>query len=363
MPMTNALIINADALSIPLADQSVQCIVTSPPYFGLRDYGVKGQLGLERSIEEYVENMLTVFRECRRILKDDGTLWLNIGDSYNAHSCGRGVVGGIEGKRKNKQDNTANRNRANLATVKDKDLIGMPWRIAFTLQSDGAASPETMLVIDRMRTAILASYDSWDAVPDRVVAEIESLDREYADARKGGWYLRSDIIWHKPNPMPESIRDRPTKSHEYLFLLTKSARYYYDAESIAEPAVHAGEIRRNNKNGKNGQMGKYGQTRQGLAKDGGLEIKSTRNRRSVWTVPTQATPFAHFATMPEKLVEPCILAGSRPGDIVFDPFGGSGTTSRVATRLGRRGVSVELNFDYIQIAKKRISEVQIQLGL
>ena len=255
----------------------VQCVVTSPPYWGLRDYGVPGQFGLERTWVRHVARMREVFRCVREVLADDGTLWMNYGDSY-ASSGGPGWQG-KNGQRADRRF-TLTRNqvafrgyrRTARNGLKPKDLVGMPWRVAFALQDDD-------------------------------------------------WYLRSDIIWHKPNPMPESVTDRPTKAHEYLFLLAKSERYYYDAEAIAE-------------GGSGRSAGK-------------------RNRRSVWTVPTQPFSGAHFATFPRTLIEPCILAGSRPGDTVLDPFMGSGTTAQVATDLGRNFIGCELNPDYVRLHDMR----------
>lgn len=298
-----------------------RCCVTSPPYWGLRDYGQPGQIGLERTPGEFVARMVGVFREVRRVLADDGTLWLNLGDSFNAYNGGAGPGSGIV-------DGPSERSaqRPQLPTgyglrdlsLKPKDMVGIPWRVALALQADG-------------------------------------------------WWLRSDIIWHKPNPMPESITDRPTKAHEYLFLLAKSARYYYDAEAIAEPRItdgaagaavagwasgpgshtaidHARE--RTNEGPKFGPRSAAAEV---------AEVATTRNRRSVWTIPVQPFPGAHFATYPVALVEPCILAGSARGDAVLDPFAGAGTTGLVADRLGRDFVGVELNAKYAEIARARIA--------
>ena len=295
-----------DALAVlaTLPDCSVQCCVTSPPYWGLRDYGVAGQLGLESTPAEYVEKMVAVFREVRRVLRDDGTLWLNLGDSYN--SIG-GTVGG--GKNVEARKGTL---RGWQDGLKPKDLVGIPWRVAFALQADG-------------------------------------------------WYLRSDIIWAKPNPMPESVTDRPTKSHEYLFLLTKSQRYYYDAAAIAEALTGNKHERTLNPNDS------YGKNPNGLG-NGELSVTAFgapnpyRNRRSVWTVNTQPYPEAHFATFPEKLVEPCILAGTKPGDLVLDPFAGSGTVGVVARKHGRRFVGVELNPVYMGMAWSRLAGTQPGFG-
>jgi DNA modification methylase len=342
------MLLQADARSLPLQDACVQCCVTSPPYWGLRDYGIAGQLGLESTPDAYVAQLVAMFREVRRVLKDDGTAWLNLGDSYGS----------------------------------GKQLIGVPWRVAFALQADG-------------------------------------------------WYLRSDIIWHKPNPMPESVTDRPTKSHEYLFLLTKSSTYYYDAEAIAEPVSESqvGRVRADAFGGTSWQgrqqhsagsvyrltggdgvfqdryqfdAGLSGQAGEGAALEpfdheganGGEfpagvdvvngrqlndEVEVTaearvsvsshthikqldvlnvnrRNKRNVWTIPTLPYAGAHFATMPEALVQPCILAGSRLGDLVLDPFSGSGTVLDVAQRHGRRAVGCDLNPAYHALAQTRTAQ-------
>jgi DNA modification methylase len=343
----------------------VQACVTSPPYFGLRDYGVDGQIGLEETPEAYVEKLMQVFREVRRVLKDDGTLWLNLGDSY-AGSGGAGgdyAPGGLrdgqptwkstykprgarqvpDGKNQNAGVPEFGVNRKSLPGLKPKDLIGIPWRVAFALQADG-------------------------------------------------WWLRSDIIWHKPNPMPESVTDRPTKSHEYIFLLSKSAQYYYDAEAIKEPAQiwngQAATFER--ENGKATELRAPGQTHPshrpnrtpkewtfgqekrkervsatGGAISGGTgETQShgtTRNKRSVWTVSTKPYSGAHFATFPSDLILPCILAGSRPGDVVLDPFFGSGTTGQVAQERGRHWVGIELNPAYVELATKRTNAARVSL--
>jgi DNA modification methylase len=253
---------------------SVQCVITSPPYWGLRDYGVKGQIGLEPTPEEYVQTMVEVFREVRRVLRDDGTLWLNLGDSFH-----------------------------------DKQLTGIPWRVAFALQADG-------------------------------------------------WYLRSDIIWAKGvsfcpdyagSVMPESVTDRPTKSHEYLFLLTKSPRYYYDADAVREDLVDP--TRKHEPSTDYASMS----VRHDGARGGYLRPPSgKRNLRSVWTISPKPYSEAHFATFPTALVEPCVNAGSKKGDTVLDPFAGSGTTGLVAGKLGREFVGIELNADYIKLANDRI---------
>jgi DNA modification methylase len=280
----------------------VQTCITSPPYFGLRDYGHEGQIGLEQTPEEYIAAMVEVFRCVRDVLADDGTLWVNIGDSYQTTSGGGQQVG---------QTNTG----AGLATkratskqtgLKGKDLIGIPWMLAFALRADG-------------------------------------------------WYLRQDIIWHKPNPMPESVRDRCTKAHEYIFLLSKSERYFFDSEAMKEP-VAASTVSRLAQDVENqrGSDRVPGKTNGPMKAVGNGE---TRNRRSVWTVATRPYKGAHFATFPPALIDPCILAGSRPGDIVLDPFMGSGTTAAVALQHGRRYLGCELNPEYGPLQQQRIASV------
>jgi DNA modification methylase len=286
-----------------IPDGSVRCCVTSPPYWGLRDYGEADQIGLEQTPEAYVAELVEVFREVRRVLADDGTLWLNLGDSYN----GSGGAGGdySEGGLKDGQPKYPGRR---LASLKPKDLVGIPWRVAFALQADG-------------------------------------------------WWLRQDIIWHKPNPMPESVTDRCTKAHEYVFLLTKSARYYYDANAVAEPAIHAGHTVKTYASGKN----QSGQPFRDTATGGhDVHVGETRNRRTVWSIATKPFKAAHFAVMPEALAEPCVLAGSAPGDLVLDPFSGSGTVAVVALRNNRRFIGVELNPEYVDIANDRINTATAQ---
>jgi DNA modification methylase len=287
-----------------LDEKTVQTCVTSPPYYGLRDYGVDGQVGLEQTPEEYVAKLVAVFSEVRRVLKGDGTLWLNLGDSYAASQTGHGQTM----RPKSRSLSIQATGKKVPPGLKPKDLIGIPWRVAFALQSDG-------------------------------------------------WYLRSDIIWHKPNPMPESVTDRPTKAHEYLFLLSKSERYYYDHEAVTEPTVKRA--------GFEGSARGYGgaDRNDGGRHDYGGRVQGTRNRRSVWTVTTQPYRGAHFATFPPKLIEPCILAGSRPDDIVLDPFGGAGTTGLVASRHGRRCVLLELNPKYAQLARERLANIQPGLAI
>jgi DNA modification methylase len=322
-----------------LAAGSVHCCVTSPPYWGLRDYGVKGQIGLEKTPEEYVAKMVEIFREVRRVLRDDGTLWLNLGDSYAAGGSGQnffdpngqrpggGRLSDIGGFGHVK---TA-RNPREIG-LKPKDLVGIPWRVAFALQADG-------------------------------------------------WWLRSDIIWHKPNPMPESVTDRPTKAHEYLFLLSKSERYHYDAEAIKEPAI-CGDPRkpyapgqvdaRGNGHDRNGgkvrasvKRGGFSGKTEAMAEEGRNSFRAVedwRNKRSVWTIATDPYPEAHFATFPPSLIEPCIKAGCPAGGTVLDPFAGSGTTLEVARRLGCDGIGIELNPEYCNLIDKRLAQEFLELA-
>ena len=283
-----------------------QMCVTSPPYFGLRDYGVDGQLGLEQTPEEYIAAMVEVFRCVRDVLADDGTLWINIGDSYaGAGYSNHKGTGGTQ------RENGGKQRHLSGTGFKNKDLIGIPWMLAFALRADG-------------------------------------------------WFLRQDIIWHKPNPMPESVRDRCTKAHEYVFLLSKSERYFFDNEAIKEPASDnpVSAARRNRADfstvGTKAIQGTgFGQSGKGMNAEhkGGM-----RNRRSVWTVATRPYNGAHFATFPPALIEPCVLAGSRPGDIVLDPFMGSGTTAAVALQHGRQYLGCELNPAYQPLQDARIAD-------
>ncbi len=384
----SALIINANALNIPLADRSVQCVVTSPPYYGLRNYGVDGQLGLEPTPDEYVANMVAVFRECKRILRDDGTLWVNIGDSYVSNTGDRNKVGGFQANPSESrlQAESAMSFNKKSGELKSKDLIGIPWMLAFALRADG-------------------------------------------------WWLRQDIIWAKPNPMPESVKDRCTKSHEYIFLLSKSAKYYYDNEAVKEPVSDVSMKRAeygwdcDRPSTKNGSMGGEGIHTEKMGSR--FVDPAGRNKRDVWTVTTKPYKGAHYATFPPELITPCILAGApetccakcgapyervverdrkarnelpkddpryRPntyhgsyeningkGDagytftqttgyrptcncnagtssgIVFDPFVGSGTTVATAVKLGRRGVGLDLSMKYLrENARERIYQEEMQ---
>lgn len=298
-------IIQGDVLEVlkTLPDEIIDCCITSPPYWGLRDYGVDGQIGLERTPEEYVKKMVDVFMEVRRVLKKDATLWLNLGDSYAAGGNGGGTK---------KQDS----NRGTIALkgkikkappgLKQKDIVGIPWMVAFALRSDG-------------------------------------------------WYLRQDIIWHKPNPMPESVTDRCTKSHEYVFLLSKSPKYYFDHDAIKEKAKQnrwGGKKPINTENSK-GNIN-------GLNRNRDM-MPEMRNKRSVWSIPTKPFKEAHFATFPEDLIIPMVKAGCPKDGIVLDPFMGAGTTGLVAKKLGRSYIGIELNPAYIKIAEDRIKSVQDKL--
>lgn len=310
-----------------LPDCSVQCVVTSPPYYGLRDYGMEGQIGLEATPEAYVENLVNVFRECRRALKNDGVLWLNLGDSY----AGSGK-GGQSDKKRSENWQPEYGNKGKLYGLKPKDLIGIPWMVAFALRADG-------------------------------------------------WYLRQEIIWHKPNPMPESVTDRCTKSHEQIFLLSKSKSYFFDYEAIQEPSVTfenrpSGVVRerelgyesKRNLNPKAYLSTgiRFGGNKYGDSDDPKHQTKSgneyidtgVRNKRSVWTVATKPYKGAHFATYPPDLIEPCILAGTKEGDTVLDPFNGSGTTGEVAIRHNRFYIGCEINPDYVRLTNRRLSKVQ-----
>jgi DNA modification methylase len=310
-----------------LPAESVHCVVTSPPYWGLRDYGTADQLGLEPTPEAYVENMVAVFREVRRVLRADGTLWLNLGDSYYTTPAGNkpGTLKAASGLG-NSSENLERRrseygNDRQYPGLKMKDLVGIPWRVAFALQADG-------------------------------------------------WYLRSDIIWSKPNPMPESVTDRPTKAHEYLFLLTKSPRYYFDADAVREPSISPEQEAHNQRYAKvydahTDRVAVRGEGIQpGNVNNVGIHARpgqGGRNLRSVWTIATEPYPGAHFATFPRKLVEPCVKAGSPADGTVLDPFAGSGTTLLVAQALGRRGIGIDLNPDYLKQALVR--NAQTPLGL
>ena len=287
-----------------LSDKCVQTCITSPPYFGLRDYqGGEAEIGQEDTVDGYVQKMVEVFREVRRILRDDGTLWLNLGDSYmSAKNCAPPPQTVANGNARSMPTDFIPANRKDQDGLKTKDLIGIPWRVALALQADG-------------------------------------------------WYLRQDIIWSKPNPMPESVADRCTKSHEYIFLLSKKPHYYYDHEAIKEPSVYA-DCGRPSK--KKGEFKAKGEPLEGRLPF--RAITETKNKRSVWTVNAKGYKGAHFAVYPENLIEPCVLAGCPQDGTVFDPFTGSGTTAVVALKNGRNYIGTELNPEYVKIAEARIKE-------
>lgn len=321
------MIYTGDSLEIlkTLESESVNCCVTSPPYYGLRDYGVDGQIGQEQTPTEYINRLVEVFGEIKRVLKNDGTLWVNIADTYC--STAPGTIGDPYFIKESKQEINEARRRYRGKTpkgMKPKDLMGIPWMLAFALRADG-------------------------------------------------WYLRQDIIWQKPNPMPESVKDRCTKSHEYIFLLSKSKKYYYDNEAIKEPRVGSndyspagskGDLRPNSR--LRGSGNKERKQRPGAeilqkgAQAGSVPYDSGnlfRNKRDVWTVAPKPYKEAHFATFPTELIEPCVLAGCPVGGTVIDPFFGSGTTGVVAKENNRNYIGIELNPMYVEMAKRRISEV------
>ena len=315
--MSDARILVGDCIARmrDLTARSVHTCITSPPYFGLRDYGADGQIGIEPTPEEFVAKLVEVFREVRRVLRDDGTLWLNLGDSYaGGNTGGKLREGSARADGEVRDDEHSRRNRNGIGAVdgvKPKDLIGIPWRVAFALQADG-------------------------------------------------WYLRQDIIWHKPNPMPESVRDRCTKAHEYIFLLAKSDRYYFDHEAMREPCSEDMQ-RRAAKGHTRGSGGKIDASRQDAetlrgehAKE--IDVSKGRNRRDVWTVSTKPFAGAHFATFPPDLIEPCVLAGCPIGGMVLDPFNGAGTTGLVALRNQRNYIGCELNPEYAVMSEERIRE-------
>lgn len=320
----------ANVMNVPwsLPDNSIDCCVTSPPYWGLRDYGVVGQLGLEKTPEEFIERMVIVFEEVRRVLKPEGTCWINIGDSYANKGGGFNTTKSTLNGTSNTEKRAGRKNKMVTAVggLKPKDLVGVPWMLAFAL-------------------------------------------------RDAGWYLRQDIIWHKPNPMPESVTDRCTKAHEYIFMLTKSAKYYYDYEAIKTPGLNpADDIRRIQKATLSGKSTpglnngiRQDKQRGHSRRHNGFndrwdkmpvdeQMRMGANKRSVWTVSTVGFPEAHFATFPEGLITPCILAGCPKGGIVLDHFMGAGTTAVVAKSHGRNYIGYELNPEYIEIANKRLKK-------
>lgn len=369
---TEFRIVVGDALEAlrQVGDGAARCVVTSPPYWNIRDYRVDGQLGLEPTLAEYLDRIVEVFREVRRVLARDGTLWLNLGDCYATQHPGARVRAASTSKLSNPKRyiDVATVRRGDFGGLRRKQLVGLPWRVAFALQADG-------------------------------------------------WFLRSDIVWSKPNPMPESVRDRPTRSHDYLFLFSRSKRYHYDAASILEPAAGTAKPRGAGVNPKaerdrtpsgwdtregghralDGRYERNGEEPYGMARElqdkregrdrrrvdlnrpdvpgrpgarprqnasfseAVREVVEVRNRRTVWEIPTQPFRGDHYATFPEALVEPCVLAGSAPGDLVLDPFCGAGTTGLVARRFGRGFLGVEINPAYAELARRRCSAVQLDL--
>lgn len=320
-----------------LESESVDCVITSPPYFGLRDYGMDAQIGLEDTPEAFTEALVAVFREARRVLKKEGTLWVNLGDSYNSgDSGGRGATSALNGRKVQAAQDNLNRSKDRstkrwgggqnkVRGLKPKDLIGIPWRVAFALQADG-------------------------------------------------WYLRSDIIWAKKNCMPESVTDRPTRSHEYIFLLSRSPKYYYDADAIKEPVeyfdkrVIDGFVPKSDNGKHRGDVqaaSKRKQDNVGNQTYTGFNDRYTpqthRNKRDVWHIATTPYTEAHFATFPEKLVEPMIMAGCPEGGTVLDPFSGAATTGLVAKKLGRNYIGIELNPEYVEISERRLNSIPSSL--
>lgn len=336
MSTTFDRIITGDSLTElkKLPDQCVHCVVTSPPYWGLRDYKTAGQIGLEKSPEEFIQNLVIVFREVHRVLKNNGTLWIIIGDSY-CHSGGQysTVKSTLQGSQPGPDEyGMAKRFKKHSAGLKTKDLVGVPWMLAFALRADG-------------------------------------------------WYLRQDIIWHKPNPMPESVQDRCTRAHEYIFMLTKSAKYFYDHSAIKTVAINPSDDARRiamaTINGKSAPAAERNGIRKTDKQRGhsrrhngfndrwdnltvNQQISLGANKRSVWTVATEGFKGAHFATFPAELIMDCIKAGCAAGGIILDPFMGSGTTALVAKKLGRHYLGIELNQDYVKMANERL---QKELGL
>ncbi|EMB37591.1 site-specific DNA-methyltransferase [Treponema denticola] len=323
--MINNLLIGDCRNILPsLPDKLVQCVVTSPPYFRLRDYGIEGQIGLEDSVEDYVNSLVNVFREVKRILKDDGTLWLNLGDSYAGSGKNRNAKGIDYGIKEEYEDAHHKGRRRGIikktplsGKLKPKDLIGVPWRAAFALQDDG-------------------------------------------------WYLRQDIIWNKPNVMPESVKDRCTKSHEYIFLLSKHKKYYFDYKAIQEKSVSYKDIFKNDskvsaihskynlRRDDKRDVIKHSHPQKRLNRKDSCYDITKRNKRDVWTVNTKPYTEAHFAVFPPALIQPCILAGSREGDIILDPFFGSGTVAEVAALFNRNWIGIDINEEYVPLYKKRL---------
>lgn len=308
-PLLNQIICG-DALDVleAMPDQSVNTIITSPPYYGLRDYGVDGQIGLEKTPADYVQTLMTLFREARRVLRNDGVLWLNLGDTYTGGGRGDTPPLNTSSWKKGTNNGSLINKRTDIQGLQSKNLLLIPARVAIALQDDG-------------------------------------------------WICRMDVIWHKPNPMPESVTDRPTKAHEYVFMFVKSGKYFYDAEAIKEPAVSSDPKHEHYRaNGKSDSRIKHigiSDIKPAFGNEG-MKIFTDRNKRSVWTVPTTGFPGAHFATFPPALIEPMILAGCPKNGIVYDPFMGSGTTALVARALGRQYIGSEINLEYVAMANERL---------
>jgi len=389
-------------------------IVTSPPYWGLRDYGLEpqvwdgeagcvhewgdegivnrghpgdkstlvgtqtadiskaagnqgqfcihcnawlGSFGLEPTPEQYVRHMVQIGRELWRVLRKDGTFWLNFGDSYLSNRGNTPEKPGLDNKYKNANFHFVG--KKSVPGLKPKDLCGVPWRVALALQADGTHDYKSMEIISRIRNALLNDYETWDEVPSHVRDVIEKLDREYAKAKGNSWWLRSDIIWSKPNPMPESVTDRPTRAHEYMFLLSKSAKYYFDQDEVKIIGAQNKWGRYHNPKYGVGSGGKMQSTKD-MTKDEYVNKYQQINIRSVWHIATQPFSGAHFAVFPEKLVEPCIKAGCPEGGIVLDPFGGSGTVGLVAERLGCNWVLIDLSPEYCEMAERRTAEMGLR---
>ena len=313
MEMNKIVVGDAEKVLSTFPSNSIDCCVTSPPYFGLRDYGVEGQIGLEDTPETYVKRLIKVFNQVYRVLKSTGTFWLNVGDSYAGSGRGKGDVNrkGVQQKASFIGDKFDKPYK--LAGYKNKDLIGIPWMLAFALRNEK-------------------------------------------------FYLRQDIIWHKPNPMPESIKDRCTKSHEYIFLLTKSSTYYFDNRAILEPAAYDGRKDTRFKGSNKYSDSPTGLNVQSFAEKGHerwankIEGQPARNKRDVWTIPTRSFKGAHFATFPPDLIKPCILAGCPVDGVILDPFFGAGTTGLVALQLRRNFIGVDLNPEYVKIAEERLQK-------
>lgn len=331
-----------------LAQESVQGCVTSPPYWSLRDYGHKNQIGLEKTPEEYVKTITDVFSLINKVLKKDGTLWLNLGDSYNSMTGKQNISSSIHSPRGggHKASSTLyNLKKPNSSGLKSKDLVGIPWRVAFALQADGWY----------LRSDIIEEVELY--CPCGCGHIMEERVVRYAQDR--------DLIWRKPNTMPESVSDRPTKAHEYMFLMSKSGTYYYDKDAISEPMVDY-EIERRLREKHQGLDTEYTRANEGntgLAPQTGIKKssmmqriaeKGTKNKRSVWTIPIRPYKGAHFAVFPPELVEPCILAGSKKGDIIIDPFGGSQTVGQVCKKHGRRYIGIDINSEYLDLGPDRI---------